>query len=90
MPLAGAAQRLGKDRDLDRALAAVRLRCCADSDEDARLDVRQRCLRDPVYRRILGESHLDVTRLTGLDRQQRAINRLDRATDPYCLLRKRG
>jgi hypothetical protein len=85
--LAGAALRLGKDHDLDRALAAVRLGRCADANEGARLHIGQARLDHPVYRRVVGELHLHVACLAGLDRQCRTVHRLYRPANPHGLLR---
>src|SRR5262245_2351996 len=85
--LAGAALRLGEDHDLDRALAAVRLGRCADADEGARFPIGQARLDHPVYRRVVGELHLHVAGLAGLDCQRRTVHRLYRPANPHGLLR---
>src|SRR4029450_13565491 len=80
--LARAALRLREDHHLDGLLAAVRLRHGADTDERARLHVRQRGLDDPEHCYLVRELYRHVTDLVGLDDDGGAVHPLDGPAQP--------
>ena len=81
--LAHPALHLGEHRDLDGALAVVRLRHGADTDIGAGLDVGDRRLHDAEHRHILGEINLHLAELGRFDRQHAAIEAFDRAGNAH-------
>jgi hypothetical protein len=72
---------------LDRLLATVRLRHGANADEIVGLNVSDSCRLHPEHFGIVQQLHIHVRPVGLLDRDNTAVDLVDRATDGLRLLR---
>src|ERR1043165_3067502 len=81
-----------KNGDLDRPLAAVRLRPRADADESADFDVGNRRLLHAEHLRVASQRDLHLPELGGIHRQYLPVEAFDRTGDAHGLrlLRRRS